>query len=477
MKVKNLIKNVEVVKIIGSIDFDVKEIKTESNKITKGSLFVCLKGGKYNGCDYIKQAETFGALCIVTEKELETSLTQIIVSNARKALAIISANYYNNAHKKLKIIGVTGTNGKTTTTHLITSILMENGIKCGLIGTLGIYYGNVYEEPELTTPDPLSLHKTFSNMVKAGVSVVAMEISAHALHFFKTYGLEFEAVVFTNFTQDHLDFFESMESYKMAKLKLFKEYKSKFVITNVDDNVGKEIADLSNNCISYGLENPADIFAIDVKEKEFETSFILNLFDKVYNVKFSMLGLYNVYNVLAASTVSALLGVNIDKIVNGIENLKGVEGRLELVHSSTFNVFIDYAHTPDGLLKSLGTLKNRTKGKLICVFGCGGNRDAKKRKIMGNISGELADFTVITSDNPRFEEPMEIIFEIEKGVLEKTKNYVIVEDRKEAIKYAINLASEKDVILIAGKGSEKYQEIFGIKKYYNDKDTVKELIR
>ena len=229
--------------------------------------------------------------------------------------------------------------------------------------------------------------------------------------------------------------------------------------------------------ITYGMDNPSDVFAIDVKESVFGTEFIMNLFDKIYQVNLNLIGRFNVYNALAAACACALFGVSTEKVIEGLEELKGVDGRLEKVYDDSFSVFIDYAHTPDGLKNTLNTMKNVCKGKLICVFGCGGNRDKSKRELMGAISGEIADFTVITSDNPRYEEPMEIISSIEKGLKKKSDEYVIVQDRYEAINYALNKAKEGDLIIICGKGSERYQEVYGIKKLFNDKDTVEELIR
>lgn len=477
MKLKNLIKNLETVKIIGDLDVDITSVKINSNEVVKNSIFICLSGKDYDGHNFAKEVEKYGAKAIICEKKVDTNLCQIIVKDSRKALSIVSSEFYSNAHKKMKIVGVTGTNGKTTTTHLITSILTNNGIKCGLIGTLGVFYSGKYVEANLTTPDPVFLHKIFSDMYKSGVEVVVMEVSAHAIFLKKVYGIDFEVAVFTNCTQDHLDFFGDMQNYVDTKKEFFLNHNCKYVVTNADDDVGRELSEQVKGVITYGIKNPCDVFAIDINEKLSGSSFVLNLFDNVYNVKLNLIGEHNVYNCLGASVASALLGVKTDNVAQGIENLKGVDGRLELILDGDFAVYVDYAHTPDGLEKTLKCLKRITKGRLICVFGCGGNRDAVKREIMGEVSAKNADFTVITSDNPRFEEPMEIIWQIEKGVLRHSKNYVIVEDRTEAVKYALAFAKKGDVVLIAGKGSEKYQEVFGIKRFYNDKDTVEEILR
>jgi UDP-N-acetylmuramyl-tripeptide synthetase len=476
MKLKKLISCLKPLEIIGKTDLDIKEIKIDSKKVVQGTLFVCISGKDCDGHNFVKEAERYGAIAIICEKKLNTTLTQIIVKDSRIALSLVSSKFYNNPAKKMKIIGVLGTNGKTTTSHMIYNILKNSGFNCGLIGTIGIYYNQNYIAPELTTPDPLELHKILYDMQESGVQVVVMEVSAHAIYYNKLYGVEFEIGVFTNFSQDHLDFFGNMENYKNTKLKFFENNHCKYIVTNTDDEVGRYISQKYSNVLTYGLENPADIFAIEVKEQNNHFNFVLNLFDCIYSVDLHFKGKHNVYNALGALTSSALVGVDVKKCVLEISNVKGVDGRLECVYSKDFSVYVDYAHTPDGLEKSLLALK-KDKGSLICVFGCGGNRDNNKRAKMGEISGSIADFTVITSDNPRFEEPMSIIKEIEEGVLKSTKKYVMIENRSEAIEYALNIARPLDTVLIAGKGCEKYQEILGIKKPYNDKDTIEEILK
>lgn len=474
MKLEKIINGVETVRVIGDVSVEITDVTSDSNTVTRGGLFICIKGRDYDGAAFVRQAENYGAAAIVIEKPIETALVQVVVKSARKAMSVIAANYYGRACERLKLIGVTGTNGKTTTTHFITSILACAGIKCGLIGTLGSFYAGKYTEAKLTTPDPLELHKTLKEMEEAGVDTVVTEISAHAAYLDKLYGLKFEAAVFTNFSQDHLDFFEDMENYRNAKIKFFDENYCKYAVINVDDETGRILSN-RENAITYGIENPADVFAIDVKRVRDGQRFVINLFDCIYSVELNLSGKFNVYNALAAATACALCGVKPKKAVEGLENLKGVNGRMEKIYDGGYSVYLDYAHTPDGLKNALSALKPIAEKRLICVFGCGGNRDEKKRALMGEISGEYADFTVITSDNPRYEDPMDIIYEIEKGVLRKTKKYVAVQERTEGIAYALDYAEKGDVVLIAGKGGEKYQEVFGIKRLYNDKDTVKEI--
>jgi len=477
MKLLDLTKGINVVKIIGKQDVSVKDLTCDSNKVVAGSLFFCINGKDFDGHAYAKDAQMYGAVAIVCERQIDTALTQIVVENVRIAMSQIASNFYSNVDKKMKLIAVVGTNGKTTTSHFIYNILKNSGVKCGLIGTLGTYYLDKYIEPTLTTPDPIELFKLLYDMYNSGVKTAVMEVSAHAIYLEKVNAIKFFSAVFTNFSQDHLDFFDTIEAYKRAKLSFFKHSQIKHVVTNSDDSVGREILNIRQDAISYGMDNPADVFAINISCKAKETLFYINLFDYVEQVKLKMLGFFNVYNALASATVCSLLGVKSEKIIKGLNEFKGVSGRLEKVYSNDFDVVIDYAHTPDGLNKTLLALRPFVSGRLICVFGCGGNRDASKRQIMGEISGSLADFTIITSDNPRYEEPMEIISQIEQGVRNKTRHYLMIEDREDAIKHALNIGESGDVILIAGKGSEKYQEILGVKRLCSDKETVNEYLR
>lgn len=477
MKLNKLVRNLDVEKIIGNTDLEIENICVDSKKVGQSSLFFCIKGENSDGHEFVKQAENYGAVAVVCERQINTSLTQVIVKNSRIAMSVIASEFYGRADKELKIVGITGTNGKTTTSFMLYEIFKKAGIKCAVIGTLGSFYEGCSIEPSLTTPDPIELHRQFRKMRDKNVKVVIMEVSAHALYYDKLHGISFETVVFTNLTQDHLDFFHSMEEYKKAKLKLFNELSSTYVVSNVDDETGREIIKFNKKAISYGVNNPSDVFAISIEQSNKGMKFVINLFDLVYDVDIEFLGEFNVYNALAAATTSALMGVKPDKIIRALNTMQSVSGRLEKVYGQEFSVYVDYAHTPDGLEKSLKALRQKSEGKLVCVFGCGGNRDKDKRSKMGRISGEFADFTVITSDNPRFEEPMDIMNEIERGMLTVSKNYVLVQERYQAIEYALNLMREKDILLVAGKGCENYQEVLGIKRLYNDKDTIEELLR
>ena len=472
MQLNKLIKDLEIKQVIGNLDLEIREVKIDSNSITKGDMFICLIGANYDGHDFINQVENYGASVVVTEKILQTNITQIVVENSRLAMSKIASNYFNNPEKQIKIIGVVGTNGKTSTCHIIKNILEKAGVKCGVVGTLGVEYADKFFESKLTTPDPLDFFAIIKDMVDNGIQCVVMEVSAHSIYLDKVRNLQFDIAIFTNFTRDHLDFFENMEKYEQTKYSFFEKNICKYIVANIDDELGAKISKNLKGVITYGIDNPADVFAMDIKQTVKGNIFLINLFDCVYEIDLNLFGDFNVYNALASATATALFGVKPNVIASALCSVEKIDGRLEKVFEKDFSVYIDYAHTPDGLTKVLTTLKKNCKGKLICVFGCGGNRDFGKRELMGKISANIADFTVITSDNPRFEEPMDIMSEIEKGHLQVSKKYVMVQDRVEGIKYAIAMAKKDDVVLIAGKGGEKYQEVLGIKHLYNDKDTV-----
>ena len=477
MLLKKLIKNLDIVKVVGKLNVEIADIVENSGKSCNGSLFVCLAGKDQDGHEFVGQAVNYGAVAVLTEKQVDVSVPQVIVKDTRKALSIVAAEFFGRADKKLKMVGVVGTNGKTSTARFIADILNGNGISTGVIGTLGTFYNDKYIEPTLTTPDPLVLHKTLKDMYDDGVKVVVMEVSAHAIYWQKINGIKFSVGVFTNLTRDHLDFFNDYSEYKKTKMDFFKKFTPDFIVTNSDDLTGREIAAVIDNAITYGVDNPADVFAIEINSNTNGTGFVMNLFDCIYQIQTPLIGKFNVQNVLAASTVSALLGVKTENIAKSVAKLTAVKGRMEKIYDGDFSVYVDYAHTPDGLTQCLRSLKPYCKGKLINVFGCGGNRDVGKRQQMGEVSATFADFSVITSDNPRFEDPMTIIRQIESGFIGKSKNYALIEWREDGIRYAINLAKKGDVVLIAGKGAEEYQDILGIKKPYNDKDTVIEILR
>ena len=477
MKIGELLQHIEYKNFIGSADIEFKGLCTDSQKVSRGDLFLCYKGNEFDSHEFAEEAVSRGAIAIICERELKCDVAQIIVPDGRGIIAKAARAFYGYADKKLKLVGITGTNGKTTTTYMLSSIFECAGKKAGVIGTLGISYAGKFISPELTTPDPIYLHSVFADMLKCGVEYVFMEVSAHAIYFNKIDGLGFEVGIFTNCTQDHLDFFGNMRDYADCKKSFFTDKRCKYAVVNSDDETGRQIIRDFKKSVSFGLKNPTDVFAVDIEENIKGTSFVINLFDELYEINLKITALHNVYNAMGAAACAKILGIDTDDIAEGLSNLKSVTGRLELV--AKFNgadIFVDFAHTPDGLEKSLQALKKLCKGKLYCLFGCGGNRDKTKRPIMGKIAAENSDFCIVTSDNPRFEDPYEIISEIEAGIKPLNKKYVTVTDRETATEYAINLLENGDILLVAGKGGEYYQEIMGIKHSYNDTTVIKRII-
>lgn len=472
MNLENLIKNLEA-KVIGETNLDILDITYNSKKVKKGSLFVCLCGENSDGHDFAKDAERNGAAAILCEKQVQVNIPQIVVSSTRKALSKVFSCFYDNPQKKLKIIGLTGTNGKTTTSFLIKSILEESGKKVGLIGTQGAFIGKQFFQTGLTTPDPQLLFKLLKQMVDFGVEYVVMEVSAHALALDKTEGIVFEVGVLTNLTQDHLDFFKTMENYKRAKLKLFEGNKIKSAVLNFDDEFGRKLAEtITVPFLSYSLNNPSDVFAAKIGNKNGKNKFIVNILDNVFDVESNLIGEFNIYNSLAAASVAAMLGCSTKQIKNGLEKLFGVEGRLNRFNLSNGVVaFIDFAHTPDGIEKALNAIRELKFKQIITVFGCSGNRDKDKRHKMGQIAEKLSDYVVLTTDNPRFENPELILDDIEIG-MEKTAHTRFV-SREQAIEFALTLAKKGDCVAILGKGAETYQDINGVNVPYSDFEVVK----
>lgn len=478
MLLNDLLQKVEYEKVIHERNAEIGGLSADSKHIMDGDMFICFKGGDSDGHDFAAEAVAAGAVAVVCERECDLPVCQIVVKNGRRAMSEFARAFYGNPAAKMKMIGITGTNGKTTTAHMLASILNKAGKNCALIGTLGVFYANREIAPALTTPDPIFLHKTFADMVECGVEYVVMEVSAHAVYFDKIEGIRFACCIFTNCTEDHLDFFKDMESYAAAKKSLFTPERCNLAIVNTDDAVGASLTGGKVRTYGYALENPADVFAIDVRESVRGSRFVLNLFDDLYEIDLHMTGKHNVYNAMAAAACAKLLGVGTEEIGKGLAALDKVNGRLEYVTAYRgADIFVDFAHTPDGLEKSLCALKPHCKGRLICVFGCGGNRDRQKRPIMGAAAGKLADFTVLTSDNPRYEDPFDIIVQIEEGLREHSKNYVIVADREKAIDYGINMLAKGDILFIAGKGGETYQEIMGVRHIYSDVSVIRSILR
>ena len=477
MLLQYLLENLTNVEISGDTNREINKIEYDSKKIEKNDIFVAINGFKDNGKNYIDDAINNGACAIVCQDEIEKKegITYIKVEDARIALAVMSATYYGNPARKLKIIGVTGTKGKTTTTYMIRDIMLASGKKIGMIGTICNTYGNIKEESIRTSPESLDLQALLARMVEAGMEYVVMEVSSHALALNRVYGIKFIVGVFTNLSEDHLDFHKTMENYLEAKAKLFEM--SDFAIVNGDDIYAPRLLKMIKcKKATYGLDNAVDLTATDIRVNPSYVEFKMYVNKMLETIKINIPGRFTVYNALAAIGVCSLFGAQMDAICGALGALR-VPGRNEVIDlNKTFTVIVDYAHTPASLEAILSSAKRYTKGRVICVFGCGGNRDKEKRAMMGEISGRLADFTVITTDNPRDENPGKIIEDIETGIKQTRGLYKTIENRRQAIKFAMRIAWKSDVIIIAGKGHETYQEVENGKKlYFDDKEIVKKL--
>ncbi len=471
MKLHQLVA--ELPKIRLTSDAEIRGLCADSRIVTEGDAFFCFRGTHGDSHDYAGEALRRGAAALVCERELPVSCPQLIVPDGREAMARIAAAFYGHPERALKCVGVTGTNGKTTVTHMLYHILSECGQKAGLIGTLGARYLDRVIAPDLTTPDPIYLFSLLSDMRKAGTKVVVMEVSAHALALKKECPIVYDVGVFTNLTRDHLDFFGNMEDYGAAKASMFSRDRCRYAVLNADDPFSKKLERICGESITYGLETPAEAFAVVEQEGLRGSKVMLNVSDELCEAELGMTGRHNVSNALAAACAARRLGATSEEIALGLEETRSVDGRLEWTASFRgADIFVDFAHTPDGLEKSLLALKEHCKGRLIALFGCGGNRDAGKRAKMGECAAKLCDFCIITSDNPRFEDPCAIMAEIEKGYRTVSDKYVAVEQREKATEYAVNMLQKGDVLLVAGKGGETYQEIMGIKYDYNDKAVI-----
>ncbi len=462
--------------IRGSVDTEIGKIEIDSRKIQNGDVFFALTGLGADGHNYIEKAVAMGASAIVAERECDSfGKTLIVCENSRKLLAYASANYYGNPADKMKLIGVTGTNGKTTVTHIIKTILDFKGVKTGLIGTNHYLIGNKELPSTGTTPEAMELHGIFRKMLDEGCQYVIMETSSHALALDRCLGLKFEVGVFTNLTQDHLNYHIDMENYAAAKSKLFEI--SRISVINSDDTWGKFMKKNSSKVFTYGIEKNADMQATDIEYSEKGVSFKWNYRNSCVPMKMAIPGKFSVYNALAGVGACAALGLGDEELFKGLLLVRGVKGRAEVVPTGEkYTVMIDYAHTPDGIENILNAVKGFVKNRIIIVFGCGGDRDRDKRPKMGKVAMRLADFSVITSDNPRTEKPEDIINDILAGIDENEEKYVAITDRTEAIKYALSMAEEGDVVLLAGKGHETYQDIMGEKIHYDEREIVKKIL-
>ncbi|MBO3445333.1 UDP-N-acetylmuramoyl-L-alanyl-D-glutamate--2,6-diaminopimelate ligase [Clostridium sp. CCUG 7971] len=483
MELYKLIKNLDVLELKGNIEIDISSIYYDSRKTTENSLFVCIKGFDNDGHKYVNKAIENGAKAFLIQEDVNikesNNYTFIKVKDTRKSMAKIAANFYNNPTQKIEIIGVTGTNGKTSITTVLKEILNYKS-NVGLIGTIKIEDGKNDIISNNTTPESIDLQKYFNNMVKNDCKFCAMEVSSHSLALHRVDEVDFNIGIFTNLTPEHLDFHKNLEEYRATKEKLF--YKTNMAnIINIDDSSGviikNNIKNLKVSVYTYGINNEADFMASNIKLYPHGVSYTLKTPTYTDEIYVNIPGKFTVYNTLGIIAACYILKVPIEIIKYKLKSIKGVEGRFESVKNSKgFNVIVDYAHTPDALENILISANEFVKGKVITVFGCGGDRDKTKRPLMGKIAQDNSDIAVITSDNPRTENPNSIIKDILSGIDKSNQNYITIENRREAIYKAIELADNNDLVIIAGKGHEDYQIIGKTKHHFNDKEVAKDAI-
>lgn len=473
MKLAKLVAGIGGNLIQGDLDIDICKITIDSRRAKRGTLFVCIQGFNTDGHNYIESAVRNGCDAVICERDVDNlpeGVTAYRVDNSREVLAKMASKLYDEPSKKFNLIGVTGTNGKTSTTYFMEEVLKAYNHKTGVVGTVEIRIGNDRVEMNLatsTTPDTVELNELLSQMADKSVDDVIMEVSSHGLELKKVDCLDFDIGIFTNLTQDHLDFHGTMENYCRAKAKLFKM--CKYGIINADDKwCDKIISEADCEITTFGIENECDIRAKNIEYLMDRVKFDVEIDGIDVNFELKVAGKFSVYNALGVIGAALAMGIPIDIIKKGIENIKGVPGRIQSIpNDKGFNVIVDYAHTPDGLENILNAVKVFTKGNIITVFGCGGDRDRTKRPIMGEIAAKLSNYCVVTSDNPRSEEPIDILKDIEAGVKPLTDKYELISDRREGIYKAVRLAKPGDTVVIAGKGHEDY-EIFKDKTIHFD---------
>jgi UDP-N-acetylmuramoyl-L-alanyl-D-glutamate--2,6-diaminopimelate ligase len=482
MKLTELLTGVTAIQVTGNVrDNKVTGIEYDSRKVKTDSVFAAIKGFNVDGHKFIPDALNSGAIAIIVNNEgtapddlyKHTGATKILVNDSRSALAEASDFYFGQPSKKLKLIGITGTNGKTTTSYLIKNILETAGYKTGLFGTISNYIGDKKYDSKLTTPEANEVNEMLLQMVNESCEYAVMEVSSHSLALKRVHSLYYSSAIFTNITAEHLDFHHDFESYLKAKKILFDGLDvSALVVYNYDDKNVEVLKDCKAKKYSYGTLSGSDFLIKQIEYNLNGTSFIINYEATDYKITTSLVGEFNAYNATAAFAITKLHGVKEDQIIEGIKTTQQVPGRFEVISKKNNKVIIDYAHSADSLEKTLKIVNelNRDGAKIITVFGCGGNRDKLKRPQMGKIASELSDEVIITSDNPRDEDPYNIIGDIKSGIMKN--NFIVIENRQEAIKHAIFNNDDSSIILIAGKGHEDYQEIKGVRTHFSDREFV-----
>ncbi|HMN17524.1 MAG TPA: UDP-N-acetylmuramoyl-L-alanyl-D-glutamate--2,6-diaminopimelate ligase [Ignavibacteriaceae bacterium] len=483
MELTQLINSVSSIQITGNIQRkDVADIVYDSRKVQKNSVFVAVKGFNNDGHRFLQEAIAKGAIAVVVEDNealpddliTHSQIAKILVKDSRKALAELSKGFYKNPTSTLKLIGITGTNGKTTSAFILKNIFQSNGYKSGLIGTIANYIGIEKVDAKLTTPESNDLNKMFYEMIQSGCEFAVMEVSSHSLILNRVYGLDFKTAIFSNITSDHLDFHKSFDDYLKAKKILFDNLNnSSFAIINKDDKNSEQIVkDSKAEVFTYGISDGSDYKIKNIIYDLTGTDFTITYKKTDYKIHTSLIGVFNAYNAASAFAAAHCLGFSTEKIVKGIESTPQVPGRFEVLGKGMKKIIVDYSHTADSLEKALQAIREIVKDKkqVVTVFGCGGDRDKTKRAVMGKIASELSDKVFVTSDNPRTENPLSIIDDIKKGI--SKNNFELEENREEAIKKAIQSSNDSAVVLIAGKGHESYQEINGVRNHFSDQEVA-----
>ena len=474
MKLKELIKDILVLECTADLELEISQIHYDSRKVTEGSLFVAVTGFASDGNRFIPMALSKGAAVVVTAKKPEGDVPYVLVESDRMALALLGCNFFSHPAKAMTMIGVTGTNGKTSTTLLLKQVLERTlGAKVGLIGTMANIIGDEEIPTERTTPESFDLQALFARMRDAGCSYVVMEVSSHAVTLERIGGTHFDIAAFTNLTEDHLDFHKTMDAYCDAKADLFRRC-DKAVINTDDSYAPRMVAAATCPVLTTAVADQGDLRAENLELLSEGISFTAICGEETAQVHLPIPGKFTVYNALTVMGIAKQLGISLADCAEALKTATGVKGRVEVVPTPgmPYSVLIDYAHTPDGLENVLSSVKDFCKGRVIGVFGCGGDRDPMKRPIMGEIGVKLSDIAVITSDNPRTEDPMAIIEDILKGVKQEYGEYIVIEDRRAAIRYAMDIAKKDDIIVLAGKGHETYQEIHGKKYHLDEREEV-----
>ncbi|GAB4273637.1 MAG: UDP-N-acetylmuramoyl-L-alanyl-D-glutamate--2,6-diaminopimelate ligase [Coriobacteriia bacterium] len=476
LRLSLLFQGVEI-EAMPEADPEVGGIAYRSDRVEPGDVFFCIPGFVHDGHDFAPDAVERGASAVVVKRPLPgVDVPQVVVTDPRVALAHASAAFFGHPSSEMRVVGITGTNGKTTSAYLVESILRAGGMRSGLLGTVEVRVGDARRPAGRTTPESLDLQRTFAEMREAGVEAVAMEVSSHAIDLHRVDAVEFAVVAFTNLSQDHLDYHKTMEEYFAVKKRLFSN-RSRGSVVCIDDDAGAELAAEVGPQLTVGLSEGADVTARDIRMAPAHTDFVLVAGGSEARVRLPLAGAYNVSNSLLAAGCGLCLGLDLATVAAGLESAEQVPGRLERIEcGQPFAVYVDYAHTPAGLEKAIAAVREVTEGRLITVFGCGGDRDPEKRPMMGRAAANGSDVVVVTSDNPRSEDPVGIILQIEDGIREVRGDHIVEVDRRAAIERAIGMAGPGDAVLIAGKGHEDYQIFADRTIHFDDREVAREVL-